>query len=124
MTIEECYKEFDGDYQDVISRLITDARVEKFALRFLDTQELSQLETAMSAENWDDAFLAAHTLKGIALNLGFSNLAKKDSELTEVLRPRKVDDIAGANKLLEETIFENNKVVTALKEYKSSLMEA
>lgn len=117
MTIRECYKLFDGDFEDVLSRLIDDARIEKFSLRFLDVTEYNELIEAMAKQDWNNAFLAAHTLKGVSLNLGFSRLAKIDAELTEVLRPRQVDDVAHANQLLEQVTVEYNKVCDALRAF-------
>lgn len=117
MTIQECYQLFDGDFQDVLSRLIDAARVEKFSLRFLDVTEYNDLKEAMSKQDWNNAFLAAHTLKGVSLNLGFSKLAKVDAELTEVLRPRQVDDVAHANQLFDQVTVEYNSVVNALKSF-------
>lgn len=117
MTIRECYKQFDGDFEDVLSRLIDDARVEKFSLRFLDVTEYKDLTEAMAKQDWNNAFLAAHTLKGVSLNLGFSRLAKVDAELTEVLRPRQVDDVAHANELLDQVTVEYNTVCDSLKAF-------
>ena len=40
----------------------------------------------MTARDLPAAFRAAHTLKGVAANLGFAKLAAAAGELTEILR--------------------------------------
>ena len=34
MTIKECYEAMGGDYEDVLKRLMNEARIQKFALMF------------------------------------------------------------------------------------------
>ena len=36
MTIRECYEELGSDFDKVLSRLVSEALVKKFALKFLD----------------------------------------------------------------------------------------
>lgn len=91
MTIEECYKNVGADYADVIRRLGSEETARYFALKFLNDGTFSQLESALNAGDGETAFRAAHTLKGIALNLGFDSLYKADFDLTEKLRGRSTD---------------------------------
>lgn len=88
MNIQQCYALFDGAYDEVLSRMGGSERlVSRFALKYLSDPTYRQLSDAMEAHNDSEAFRAAHTLKGICLNLGFSRLATSSSELTEALRP-------------------------------------
>lgn len=75
-----------GDYDDVISRLRTDDRVKKFLVKLLSDPSYSQLCAALEAKNAEEAFRAAHTLKGVCKNLSLSGLAYSTSNLTEALR--------------------------------------
>lgn len=77
MTIEECYVKMGANYQDVIKRLPSAKMIEKFALKFKDDTSFQELEMA---------FRAAHTLKGVCMNLGFDHLYKPSFEITESLR--------------------------------------
>lgn len=86
MTIEECYKTFNGDFDGVCNRLLSAERVAKFAIRFLDTTDYDNLKSSMERHDWPQAFICAHTLKGIGLNLGFTRFAEVSSNLTEELR--------------------------------------
>ena len=114
MTIEECYKNVGADYADVIRRLGSEETARYFALKFLNDGTFSQVESALNAGDGETAFRAAHTLKGIALNLGFDSLYKADFDLTEKLRGRSTDgceEFFAATKKAYESLYEDLKKV-------------
>lgn len=86
MTLQECYEAFGGDYNDVISRLRSDRLVQKFVLKFLDDQSFNLFCSSMESKNYDEAFRAVHTIKGICQNLGLKRLLKSSSEMSDALR--------------------------------------
>ena len=86
MTIEQCYQEMGGNYTEVCGRLPSQRLVEKFVRKFLDDRSYAELTAAMAAGDHDAAFRAAHTLKGVAQNLGFDRLYTAVFALTEQLR--------------------------------------
>ena len=86
MTVKECYESMEADYEGVIGRIGSEGLVKRFALKFLDDPSYLNLEKAIQEQNVEEAFRAAHTLKGICLNLGFDRLYKVSEELTEKLR--------------------------------------
>lgn len=86
MTLNECYRKFQGDYEGTVSRLLTEERIRKYLGEFLEDSEFDLLESGMKNHDDKKAFMAAHTLKGLALNLGMSALAQSSSDLTEALR--------------------------------------
>ena len=86
MTVEKCYEVMKGDYKDVLSRLVTDERIKKFLIKMLSDPSFVQLCDAMDKKNMEDAFRAAHTLKGISKNLALTALASSSGNLTEALR--------------------------------------
>ncbi|MDE6442294.1 MAG: Hpt domain-containing protein [Clostridia bacterium] len=88
MTVKECYEIMKGDYDDVVSRLRTDERIKKFLLKVLSDPSFVQLCNAMAVKNIEEAFRAAHTLKGVCKNMSLTNLAYSASNLTEALRGR------------------------------------
>ena len=53
---------------------------------FQDDPSFSQLEEALAAGDIQNAFMAAHTLKGVAANLSLSKLFELDFALVEDLR--------------------------------------
>ncbi len=86
MTLQECYEAIGGDYQDVISRLRSDRLVQKFVLKFLDDGSYDLFCSSMESGNYDEAFRAVHTIKGICQNLGFKRLLKSSAEMSDALR--------------------------------------
>jgi HPt (histidine-containing phosphotransfer) domain-containing protein len=86
MTVKECYDAIDADYDAVIGRLRSDERIQKFLLMMLKDKSYEQLCTALEAGKAKDAFLAAHTIKGISQNLSLSKLYESASEMSDVLR--------------------------------------
>ena len=88
MTLKECYKAIGGDYEGVVSRLVTEARVNKFLTMFLQDASFKVLCDSMEMRDAEEAFRAAHTLKGVCLSLGFTRLGESSHNLTEALRLR------------------------------------
>ena len=111
MTVRECYEELGSDFDKVLSRLVSEALVKKFALKFLDDPSFGQLETALADKDAETAFRAAHTLKGVCLNLGFDELFEVSAELTEKLRERKT---AGSEELFQKVSEKYQKTVMAI----------
>lgn len=119
MTIKDCYARIAGDFDGVMSRLMTEARVEKFALRFLDDTTLKDFNEAFAQGDITTSFRAAHTLKGVASNLGFTDLYTTASAVTEDLRDgNPSNDI---NSLVEKMNESYKKVAAALTTYKMLL---
>lgn len=87
MTIKEVYEKINGDFDDVLTRLPREELVKKFAIKFLDDPSFKQLSKALDEDNLEEAFRAAHTLKGVCMNLGFKVLYESTYEITEALRP-------------------------------------
>ena len=86
MRIQDFYAGIGSDYADVERRLGSERIVTHFALRFRTDRTYSNLETAVAAGAAEDAFRAAHTLKGVCSNLGFDRLYRVAATLTEKLR--------------------------------------
>lgn len=55
-------------------------------MKFKDDTSFQELETALNEKQVELAFRAAHTLKGVCMNLGFDHLYKPSFEITESLR--------------------------------------
>ena len=91
MTVKECYESMESDYEGVIGRMGSEGLVKRFALKFPDDPSYLNLEKAIQEQNAEEAFRAAHTLKGVCLNLGFDRLYKVSAELTEKLRGRELN---------------------------------
>ncbi len=88
MTLQECYAALGGNYAEVLGRLRSERLVQKFVLRFPDDGSMALLESSLAGGDAEEAFRAAHTLKGTCQNLGFTRLGQSSHDLTEALRPR------------------------------------
>ena len=112
MTIQECYQKIGGDYEAVLKRLMSPNLVRKFIGKFLEDDSYQKLCEEMDAGNREEAFRAAHTLKGVCLNLGLKNLYTVSSDLTEKLRGRELD---GSDELFQKVREQYNITIDALK---------
>lgn len=74
MTLQEFYARVGGDYNATLSRLPSEALVKKFILKYPGDPSFAQLKDALAAQDWELAFRASHTLKGVAQNLGMDRL--------------------------------------------------
>lgn len=102
MDVRSAYESFGGDYDGVTSRLVNDERIAKFMRIFAQDTLLDDFRTARDAMDIDAMFLATHTIKGNSQTMGFTNLLKTSSELTEALRAKDVSDLAALSKAMED----------------------
>ena len=116
MTIEECYASIGGSYEDVRKRLPSETLVERFVLKFLEDKSYQSLAEALQREEYEDAFKAVHTLKGVVLNLGFVRLGRSSSDLTELLRGKDAQQIdrAQCEELWKQVTEDYEQVIDAI----------
>jgi HPt (histidine-containing phosphotransfer) domain-containing protein len=88
MTIKECYDAMGADYEDVLNRLRKEDRVAKFLRKVPEDPSYDLLCRSMESRDLEEAFRAAHTMKGICQNLSLNSLYQPVSHLTELLRGR------------------------------------
>lgn len=112
MTVRECYEQMGADFDNVLDRLGNEQMVQRFALKFLNDTSYQTLEETLKEKNVEQAFRAAHTLKGVCLNLGFDNLFTVSSELTEKLRAGELD---GTEELFEKVKEQYEITVKAIR---------
>ena len=86
MTLPACYAALGGNYDEVLSRLRSEALVQKFVLKFLADPSYDLLCRSMDAQDYEEAFRAAHTIKGVCQNLSFDLLYASSAQLCESLR--------------------------------------
>lgn len=118
MTLQKCYEKIGGNYEEVLGRLTKEERIEKFMLRFLEDVSYDGLCSALEEKKHDEVFRWIHTLKGIALNLGFESLYEASDKMTEAVR--------GGVPLLDESLFWEvekayHQTIEGIKAYKAEL---
>ena len=88
MTVKDFYAEIGGNYNDALQRLMNDSLIFRFIMKFPADKSFETLKAALESKDIDAAFSAAHTLKGVCLNLAFDKLAAAAVALTDALRPQ------------------------------------
>lgn len=91
MKVEKFYEYIGGDYAGTKARLMTDERIARFVNKFPADGSYQLLLDSLDAGNVQEAFRAAHTIKGVAQNLGFTSLYTIAEEVTEILRAGSLD---------------------------------
>lgn len=113
MSLEEFYAQIGGNYADTLRRLCNENLVKKFVRKYQDDPTCTELHNAVEQQDWETAFRGAHTLKGVAQNLGFDRLFEVSFALTEALRGAKpLED----KSLLEAVEKENAATLKAISE--------
>lgn len=85
---------------------------EKYLNKFVDDQSFNDLNKYLEANDIENAFKAAHTLKGIVGNLSMDNLYNATCLLVEDLRVGKTDNL---DTLFSPVKDEYEKVLNVLK---------
>ena len=86
MTLSEFYTRLGSSCEDVLKRIPSEQMIRKFVKMYAADPSFDQLTAAVEKQDWPTAFRAAHTLKGVAQNLGLARLQASASALTEALR--------------------------------------
>ena len=112
ITLAECYELAGGNYQDALTRLMSEKIAGKFVRKYPADGSYAELKDAMAAGDLDTAFRAAHTMKGVAYNLSFTRLGDAASDLTEALRPGHEDQRTEENLQALRTVVDEAQATT------------
>lgn len=86
-TFKEIFEEYGADYKKTIARFMGN---EKMYMKFLDMlfkdPSMEKLGEALKERNYEEAFTVAHTLKGVAANMGLDPLLERVCVIVEPLR--------------------------------------
>lgn len=84
---KEALESIGVDIQQTLARFVgNEGLLFKFLGKFPSDTSYAQMKAAIEAGNMQEAFHHAHTLKGVAGNLGLDNLYTATSPLVEALR--------------------------------------
>ena len=117
MNIEECYEKIGGDYAEISKRIPKVGMIERFIGLFLEDKSFEMLGSQMKCGNREEAFRAAHTLKGICANLSFTGLLASASQLTEELRKEEGFVLDKAMELFKEVERDYEATADAIRKY-------
>ncbi len=115
MTIIEFYEKINGDYEDVLGRLANDTRIDKYIRKFAENTDYDNYHQFLSEGKCEEIFRSIHNIKGMCLNMSFTELSESSSVLCDAYRN---GPPAGDVSAMEER-FENDykNLITAIKEY-------
>ena len=82
------------EVESTINRFMgNEAMYLKFLGKFIDDQNCAGIGKNMEAQNYEEAYKFAHTLKGVAANLGLATLQNTVSRLVDELSGKKNEEV-------------------------------
>lgn len=87
--------------------------LERFIRKFPQDETFGKLEAAIQQQNYHEAELLAHTLKGTSANLGFQELSRRCADMVAALRGGRVAEMEF---LFPAVSDEHQKIVGLLQE--------
>lgn len=88
MDAKRFFEEIGGSYEDAFYRFGSDQIITLFVSKYANDKTFDALASAVSSGDIRACYEAAHSLKGVAGNMGFIKLFNCVSALTEQLRPQ------------------------------------
>lgn len=97
MTLKEFYTNIGVDYDQVMDRLQSDEFAKHYLTLFLEDDQAQKLKEAVAAHRYEEAFEAAHSVKGICLNLELKPISDAVAPVVERVRnaPEGSGEISG-----------------------------
>ena len=87
MTLQELYKNIDGDYDQAIRILRVEKKKKKHIIKLTKSGVVDSLIDAGKDMDPVSLFERAHAVKGVCANLGLVKIADAASEISEEFRP-------------------------------------
>ncbi len=104
MTIQELYEKIGADYAQACRVMKMDKLIDRYVRKFTSSDVGDRLAAAGETMDPVQLFEAAHAMKGLCANMGFTGLSEAAHVITEQFRPgnpRTMDDDAVKAKLAE-----------------------
>lgn len=121
MTVAELYDILGADYNEAVGRLMSEKLISKYIIKFLDDPSYARLmEVWKGDKNEEELFKAAHTLKGVGLNLALSNINQYVLPITENYRPKNSVKVDNVEELFDKLEKEYNISVMKIREFAKS----
>lgn len=96
MTVKEFYDETGGGYGEMSAKFPSDEMIKKFLVIFKRDRSYDTLVEKLDGGDVEGSFQAAHTLKGVVLNLNLTGLKDPVCNIVEALR---AGNLSAARKL-------------------------
>ncbi|MCL2548669.1 MAG: Hpt domain-containing protein [Symbiobacteriaceae bacterium] len=90
------------NFTEGISRMMNNRNLYiRLLTKFRDTDNMTGLRNAVESGDADKIRMEAHTLKGVAANLGLNGLSAKASNLDHAVRDGHMDQVSSLMQLIE-----------------------
>lgn len=86
MDVRGLYESLGVNFDDVLALLRKEERIKLYLVQTMDDPSFADLSAAMASGDYEVAFRAAHTIKGMAANLMLKPLLDNAVPLVECLR--------------------------------------
>ncbi len=94
MNLNDLYKTLSVDHNEVLRRFSGHEEIYlKYLKRFPDEPTFGELQQAVAENDTDKIEKTAHTLKGVAGNLGIKILFEASAQLVDAVRAKEYDKI-------------------------------
>ena len=111
MTLQEFYAQIGGSYADTVRRLCSESFVLRFVKKYPANPSFDELCEAVDRSDWESAFRAAHTLKGVSGNLAMTELF---GLMTQQVAAFRANDWDKAVELMPEITIKYETVLAAI----------
>ncbi len=92
--IKEALAAAGVNMEEALNRLMNNEMLlKRLLLKFKDDKNFAGLEQAVAEKSYEDAFHCAHTLKGVAGNLGLEKVMNADVVVVEKLRSQNYEGL-------------------------------
>lgn len=106
----------ETNVSEAIDRLAGDEELYLKCLdEFLTDQTMAELDAAIETREWNDAFTAAHAMKGLAGNMGFIPLFQSTASLVVAIRKGKMNDIGA---IYHEVLNNYKEIIQIIRTYR------
>ena len=116
MSVKELYEKLGANYQEALSRLMNDALITRFIIKFAHSYNLDELKQAYLTNDNKRMFEVTHALKGVIGNLALTKLYNMVSSFCDLVREKDNSeklDLANQMKELEDEFdFEVKEILS------------
>lgn len=115
MQLEEAMRELNMDIEGTLARFSGNgALLERFIRKFAQDTTFQDLKQGVSENDWKKMEISAHTLKGVAGNLGFSRLFQEATGMVADIRADRKEKALEDYRMVEEAYDEVIGVIARL----------
>ncbi|NCB91257.1 MAG: Hpt domain-containing protein [Clostridia bacterium] len=117
MKLDEFMKELEMDAKTTRARFMNmDKMLLKFLRKFPEDHSFNDLTEAMKVDDWNCIERAAHTIKGVAGNLGLEDVRRSGQEMVDDVRAGNYDRLPGEYAELSEAYEKTCSLIAQLED--------